>query len=129
MDIGALLNFYFYFICDLSRVFDTINSELLIAKLRAYGFSTDALEVLVSNRWQRVKIKTTFSSWTQLLQGASQGLVFGSILFNIYTNDIFFALKGIDICNFADGITPYVCDLNLKSVLETSEHNSELAIA
>ena len=35
----------------------------------------------------------------------------------------------IDICNFADDATPYVCILNLKTVLETLEHNSELAIA
>ena len=117
---------------DLSKAFDTINHELLIAKLHAYGFSTDALEVLLSylqDRWQRVKINTTFSSWTQLLQGVPQGSVLGPILFNIYINDIFFALKGVDICNFADDTTPYVCDSNLKSVLETLEHNSELAIA
>ena len=65
---GTLLNFYFYFIVDLSKVFDRINYELLIAKLHAYGFSTDALEVLLSNlqdRWQRVKINTTFSSFKE----------------------------------------------------------------
>ena len=33
------------------------------------------------------------------------------------------------MCNFADDITPYVCDSNLKSMLETSEHNSEPAFA
>ena len=82
----------------------------------------------LQDRWQRVKINTTFSSWTQLLQGVLQGSVFGPILFNIFINDIFFALKGIDIYNFADGITPYVCDSNVKSVLETLEHNSELAV-
>ena len=83
----------------------------------------------LQDRWERVKINTTFSSWTQLLQGVLQGSVFGPILFNIFINDIFFALKGIDICNFADGITPYVCDSNVKSVLETLEHNSEPAVA
>ena len=59
----------------------------------------------LQDRWKRVKINTTFSSWTQLLQRVLQGSVFGPILFNIFINDIFFALKGIDICNFADGIT------------------------
>ena len=66
---GALLKFYFYFIGDLSIAFDTINHEQLIAKLHIYGFSTDVLEILLSNlqdRWQRVKINT-------------QGSVFGSI--------------------------------------------------
>ena len=97
-----------------------------------YGFSADALEVLLSklqDRWQRVKINATLNYWTQLLQRVSQGSVFGPVLFNTYINEIFFALKGIDICKFADSITPYVCDSNLKSLLETSDHNYELAIA
>ena len=58
---GALL-------MDLSKAFDTINHELLIAKLHAHGFSIEALEVLLSylqEMWQRVKINTTLSSWTQ----------------------------------------------------------------
>ena len=50
-------------------------------------------------------------------------------MFNIYINDIFFTLKGVDICNFAHDTTPYASVSNLKSVLETLEHNSELAIA
>ena len=83
----------------------------------------------LQDRWERVKINTTFSSWTQLLQGVLQGSVFGPILFNIFINDIFFALKGIDICTFADGISPYVCDSNVKSILEMLEHNSELVVA
>ena len=65
-----------------------------------YGFSTDVLEVLLSNlqdRWHRVNINTAFSSWTQLLQVVPQGSVFGRMLSNIYINDIFFALKRIDI--------------------------------
>ena len=76
---------------DLSKAFGTINHELLIAKLHAYGFSTDALEILLSylqDRWQRLKINTTFSSSTQLLQVVPQGSVLAPILFNIYINDI-----------------------------------------
>ena len=52
---------------DLSKAFDTINQELLTAKLHAYGFPIEALEIILSylqDRWQGVKI----NSWTQLLQ-------------------------------------------------------------
>ena len=83
----------------------------------------------LQNRCQRVKINTTFSSWTQILQEVLQGAVFGPTLFNIYINDTFFAIKGVDICNFADDLTQYICDSNGKSVLEMLEQNSELAVA
>ena len=50
-------------------------------------------------------------------------------MFNIYINDIFFfALERIDICNIEDDTTPYVCNSNLKSVLETLDHNSSLVV-
>ena len=78
---------------DLSKAYDTINHELLIAKLHAYRFSIDAIEVILSylqDRWQRVKINTTFSSWTQLLQGGPQGSVLAPILFNIFSSIIYF---------------------------------------
>ena len=103
-----------------------------MAKLHAYRISVEAPKVLLSNLQEsrkKVKINTTFSSSTQLIQGVPQGSVLGPMLFNIYINDMFFALNEIDICNFADDTTPYVCDSNLKSVLEKLEHNSELAIA
>ena len=41
---------------DLSMAFDTLNHELLISKLRAYGFDESSLKLLhsyLSNRWGR----------------------------------------------------------------------------
>ena len=63
---------------DLSKAFDTIDHELLIAKLYAYGFDKKSLKLLfsyLSDRWQRTKINSEFSSWSKLLQGVPQGSI------------------------------------------------------
>ena len=116
---------------DLSKAFDTINHELLIAKLNAYGFDKNALEIMrnyLRNRWQRTKINTTFHSWSALLKGVPQGSVLGPILFNFFLNDLFFVLKDTDVCNFADDTSSHSCDISLDELLMHLEHDSALAV-
>ena len=51
---------------DLSKAFDCITHNLLLAKLKAYGVSEHSVSLFksyLSNRMQRVKIGDTYSSW------------------------------------------------------------------
>ena len=57
-----------------------------------------------------------------------QGSVLGPLLFKIYLNDLFFFLKYVGICNFADDTTIYISDESLENVLKSLEKNSILAI-
>ena len=65
------------FLTDLSKAFDCLSHDLLIAKLNAYGFSMSALRFVHSylkNHMQRTKINSEYSSWKKLF-GVPQGSI------------------------------------------------------
>ena len=98
---GALLT-------DLTKAFDYLNHEVLIAKLDAYNFDNSSLEVIrsyLSNRKHRTKINNTFSELAEIFAGIPQGSILGPLLFNIYMNDIFYFVRE-SITNYADDTIP-----------------------
>ena len=75
-----------------------------------------------------IKINDVFSSWKDLILSVRQGSVLGPLLFNIYLNDLFFFLKDVGICNFADDTTTYISDESLEHVLKLcSKANQKLS--
>ena len=121
---GALLT-------DLSKAFDCLNHELLIAKLDAYGFDNKSISLIynyLSERKQRTRVITSFSNWSGMKSGVPQGSILGPLLFNIYLNDIFYFVKNSYLASYADDNTPYAGGESIEYVLKTLKDTTEIMI-
>ena len=83
---------------NLSKAFDTINHDLLIAKLEAYRFFENSLNYIQSylrHPLQRTSVNSNFSLWKDIF----------SLMFNICINDIFLFPENECLSNYADDTT------------------------
>ena len=93
---GALLT-------DLSKAFDCLNHELLVAKLNAPGFTLPPLKLFhdyLSDRKQRTRVNNPYSRWFETCFGVPQGSLLGPLLCNKFLADLFFILIKTDIANY-----------------------------
>ena len=122
--VGAVLT-------DLSKAFDCIAHDLLIAKLAAYGFSDTALRYIysyLSNRKQCVRINNTYSSYQKIISGVPQGSILGPIFFNLSINDLFFFVSNVSLHNFADDNTLSAFAETILELIDLCSQNPKLLL-
>ena len=99
---------------NLSMNFDTIKHDLLIAKLLAYSFNKESLNLLhnyLSNRWHRAKIK--------------KNLIYCKSWFKECRKDLFLQLgESSKVCKFTDVTTFHTYDKNISYLVTRLEHVS-----
>ena len=103
----------------LKKTFDSINYDLIIAKLSDYRLSAHAIHLIrsyLSDRHQVMKVGSTKSSMLPITCGVPQGSILGPILFLLTVNDL---LNKFSTCY------TYADDTLIFSKSSTAQHSLE----
>ena len=122
--VGAVLT-------DLSKAFDCIHHDLLVAKLDAYSFNRDTVAYIYSylkNRKQFVRINGTQSYFGDIISGVTQGLILGPVLYNLFFNDFFYFILLATAHNFADDNTLACFSKTIQELIGSLEPECEVAL-
>ena len=90
---------------DLSKTFDCVRLNLLVAKLSTYNFSDGALSYIYScmtNCRQCVRINNIYNHLETKILGAPQESLLELILFSLSINDLFLLVVLLSLYNFED---------------------------
>ena len=113
---------------DLSKAYDCLPHDLIIAKFEAYSLRKNSLKLLLGyleGRKQCVKIGSSCSFRSDIKRGVPQG---STLVFNVFINDLFMFIENCEICNFADDNTLYSGGMELSSILEDLRHDTKIII-
>ena len=90
---------------DTSKAFDCFPHCATFCKLYSYGAFREACTLIASylrDRKQRIKLGSSRSEWTEMLKGVPTGCIFGTLIFNIFLNDVFYFVSKGDLYNYSD---------------------------
>ena len=111
---------------DLSKAFDCLCHDLVIAKLHTYGldiFSLNLLQDYLSNRLQSLK-ETSFLVHENTIYLGHHKAILRPLLLNIFMYDMFIS-KAVYFTGYADDNTPFAIADNIKDVIRSSEEAGE----
>ena len=116
---------------DLSKAFDYISHDLIIAKLVAYNIDDTALKLILSdlkNRKQCVRINNTYRNFENIITVVPQGSIVGPLLFDFSINDLFFFIESSSIYHFAHDNTLAARANTISDLINKLESDSNVAI-
>ena len=102
---------------DLRKAFDTVNTKILLDKLRFGGIKGKVLEWCtnyLSNRFQCTLANGVKSGMLPVTCGVPQGSVLGPLFFLVYVNDIQNAVDHCGIKLYADDTVLYQSGVNVE---------------
>ncbi len=111
---------------DLQKAFDTINHDILLAKLNLYGLqkpSLNLLESYLTNRTQMCSVNGALSGRKLVTCGIPQGSILGPLLFLIYVNDLPNSLEYSSTRMFADDTALTVSGRSIQDVEVAINHD------
>ena len=95
---------------DLSKAFDTLTFDILLFKLKYYGVTDTALDLMrtyLTNRKQYVVFNGCQSDDSEIYTGVPQGSILGPLFFSIYINDLINVSNRLNFLMYADDTTIY----------------------